>query len=116
MVTIFVFSVLPNKIAIFHSRRIALWDLKSTPLDNIGGTRKGEERLLQQNFTTFNIMFSRKKKPPRPQEGKKKNDLSNLVLYITLLVSLDCLHRQKCSRRAGVEMNFDMTHIINFLI
>ncbi|KAJ7387746.1 hypothetical protein OS493_001089 [Desmophyllum pertusum] len=24
-------------------------------------------------------MFSRKKKPPRPQEGQKKNDLSNLL-------------------------------------
>ena len=28
-------------------------------------------------------MFSRRKKSPRPQEGHKKNDLSNLVLYIS---------------------------------
>ena len=50
---------------------------------------------LQNSFK----MFSRKKKPPRPQEGKKKNDLSNLVLYIALLVSLGCLHGHKLVER-----------------
>ena len=34
----------------------------------------------------FAKMFGRKKKPSRPQEGQKKNDLSTLVLYIVFIV------------------------------
>ena len=34
-------------------------------------------------------MFSRRKKSPRPREGHKKNDLSNLVQYISFFFSLN---------------------------
>ena len=58
-----------------------------SPLNNSSGKEEGY-------FPSFAKMFGRKKKATRPQEGQKKNDLSNLVFCISFLFLLAYFNRQ----------------------